>query len=251
MSTHDSQNEVILNLDGEVSPADFQRGIKSFFGVLREVTRNATNEDNVRWTISVKSGSNLIVAQAHSKGPAPQESVFHTVAAIKRGFKSLNDGTKEAPLCFSEQALRQARNLALLAEKGADRGLDKVEIRTNGESVDLSAQTVASVRAIEGKRYTSLGTVEGRLQTVSTRRGFKVVVYDSLRDRKVECRFEDESLMREVLRAFGKRVGVSGWITYKADGTPLRVRVTSFRAFRDKDDLPPPESVRGIFNRAT
>ncbi|MEM9997393.1 MAG: hypothetical protein AAF809_06795 [Bacteroidota bacterium] len=243
--------KVVLNLDGDVSPAQFLRGVRDFFGVLKSVSTNVTGEKGgVRWSISVQSGSNLIIAEGHPVEQTSSEAVFRAVDAITGGFEALSRGTVEAPPFFTEKTLDLAYDLAQLAESGKKKGLDKVEIRVNGSTVPLSAQAAASVNAIRGKEYKALGSVEGRLQTVSDRRGFKFVVYDNLRDRPVECRFSDDSLLEDALGAFGRRVSVFGTVTYREDGTPIRVRVNRLRVFRRKEELPPPENARGLFNRA-
>lgn len=243
--------EVVLNLDGDVTPAQFLRGVRDFFGILKSVSENVTGQSpGVRWSISVQSGSNLIVAKGHPGGKAQAEDVFTAVGAITYGFEALSSGTAEAPPYFNERTLDLAHDLAQLAEGGKKHGLEKVEIRVNGSTVPLSAQAAASVNAIRGKEYKSIGSIEGRLQTVSDRRGFKIVVYDSLRDRPVECRFNDDGLLGAALGAFGRRVSVFGSVTYREDGTPLRVRVDKFRVFRRKEELPPPERARGLFNRS-
>ena len=251
MPNYKQHKKVVLNLDGDVTPAQFLRGVRDFFGVLRSVSENVTGKSGgVQWSISVKSGSNLIVAEGHPGDKVLAEDVFTAVGAITDGFEALSSGTTEAPPYFNERTLDLAHDLAQLAEGGKKSGLEKVEIRVNGSTVPLSAQAAASVNAIRGKEYRSIGSVEGRLQTVSDRRGFKVVVYDALRDRPVECRFSDDELLEVALGAFGRRVSVFGTVTYREDGTPLRVRVNKFRVFRRKEELPPPERARGIFNRA-
>lgn len=242
---------VVLNLDGDVTPAQFLRGVKDFFGVLKAVSESVTGKSGgVRWSISVESGSNLIVADGHVGEKTAPGDVFTTVSAITGGFEALAHGTTEAPPYFSEHALDLTHDLAQLAESGRAGGLEKVEIRGNGSTVPLSAQAAASVNAIRGKEHKAIGSVEGRLQTASDGRGFRVVVYDILRDRPVECRFSDDTLLEDALGAFGRRVSAFGMVTYREDGTPLRVRVDKLKVFTREEELPPPEAARGLFNRA-
>lgn len=251
MPDHKQHKKVVLNLDGDVTPAQFLRGVKDFFGVLKSVSESVTGKSGgVRWSISVKSGSNLIIAEGHPGETTAPDEVFLAVGAITGGFEALARGTDKAPPYFTERALELVQDLAQLAENGRKQGLEKVEIGVNGSAISLSAQAAASVNAIRGKEYQSIGSVEGRLQTVSDRRGFKVMVYDALRDRPVECRFSDDSLLNDALSAFGRRVSVFGTVTYREDGIPIRVRVNKLKVFRRKEDLPPPERARGLFNRA-
>ncbi len=122
-------------------------------------------------------------------------------------------------------------------------------MKVNGSAVPLDAQVVVSANNIRGPLYKEMRSVEGRIQTMTERDSFRIVVYDSLRDKAVHCTFESEQLQEEALGAFGKRVAVTGEVTYKQDGTPLRVRARSLRVFRALEDLPPIEQVRGLFTQ--
>jgi hypothetical protein len=223
--------------------------VKDFFAILKSVSQNVTGtEAGINWTVSVRAGSNLVIAEGAPSAPsASVESVYLTVESFNEGMALLARGTTEAPRYFSEAALEYARDLALLGENGRKAGLI-VEVGVNGHRVPIAAQALASVSKIQGKEYKAIGSIEGRLQTVSDRGKFHFVVYDSLRDRAVQCTF-DEGLLSTAMTGFRKRVAVYGMVTYRENGTPVRVKVQRLQVFRDADDLPPPQRARGLFNR--
>ena len=242
---------VVLNLGGTVTPAQFLRGVKDFFGILRSVAKNVTDDKGgVRWEISVKEGSNLIVATGLPKGISTKEDVMLTINSINTGIEALATGTTEHPKHFTEKALDLVKDLAALAEGAKNQGLDTIEFRVDGVAIPVGAEAAASVNRIRGKEHTAIGSIEGKVRTVSDRNGFRVVVYDSLRDRSVNCFFSDEELLDQALLAFRKRVTVFGTVRYRKDGTPISVRVDRIRVFRSQDELPPISQIQGIFKRA-
>lgn len=251
MSERPSSRTIALNLEGKVSPSQFMRGVRDFFSLLRSVERDVVGgEHGIEWSVSVKAGSNLVIAHGAPYGRASFDDVARTIYSVESGLESLARGTSEPPPYFNDKALGIARDLATLAESGRDGGLERVEVRVNGTSVKLDAQAVVSVNNIRGPVFKEIGSVEGRIQTVTDRERFKIVVYDSLRDKAVRCTFENEALQNEALGAFGKRVAVMGEVTYKQDGTPIRVNARSIRVFRPIEDLPTTEQVRGLFSKA-
>ena len=69
--------------------------------------------------------------------------------------------------------------------------------------------------------------MEGRIETVTRRKGLRFTLYDSLDDKAVSCYLEDgqEKLMRG---AWGRRALVEGWVSRDpATGRPLTIRRVS------------------------
>lgn len=242
---------VVFNMDGTVTPAQFLRGVKSFFGILRSVSKSVTGEKGgIRWSISVKEGSNLIVADGMPIRKTTSEDVIRTIESINNGMNELATGTAKQPKYFTNETLNFAKELATLAESAKASGLDKVEFRVDGSGIPVNAEAAASINRIRGKEHVAIGSIEGNLQTVSDRDGFRIVVYDSLRDKSINCFFSDEEILTQAVQAFRKRVTVFGLVRYRKDGTPISVRVNRIRVFRSQDELPPISQIQGIFKRA-
>ena len=244
--SHDTR-QVVLNLDGRVSPSEFLRGVKDFFDLIRSVSHAVAGEQgSIEWNISVKGGSNLIIARGTPVGSSTPETVIKTVSIIGEGVAALESGTQERPRYFSDIALEKAKDIATLRENS--RGLERVEIRANGTRQAISAKSIVSVKEALGKEYTALGSVEGKLQTVTSRQGFKIVVWDSLNDKRVDCLIADEELRIKALSAFGKRVAVHGVVKYRK-GRPISIKATRLRVFRPREELPKAADMRGIFRK--
>jgi hypothetical protein len=90
-----------------------------------------------------------------------------------------------------------------------------------------------------GKILESYGSIEGRLEARSVHGVRRIYVYDSLMNREVRCDFGDRVPLDEVLRAFDRRVSVTGTIKSRAKtGTWLSVQVSTLRLSRSDDELP-------------
>jgi hypothetical protein len=92
------------------------------------------------------------------------------------------------------------------------------------------------------------GTLEGRLLVLSAQGGFSIHVVDPLTDRGVRCSLE-EPLFEVAVRAFRKRVAVSGLIHYRQDGQPNLIEVEELFVFPERSALPTAEEVHGILSK--
>jgi hypothetical protein len=108
----DIDADLTLEIDGHnVTPDKFLRGVRAFFGLVNEVTRDLTGQQQfVHWVVQVKSASNLV-------GLAPQQfnvppTVLDTIyAKIEDGIESIENMATE-PDGFPEGALKHVRELA-------------------------------------------------------------------------------------------------------------------------------------------
>jgi hypothetical protein len=121
----------------------------------------------------------------------------------------------------------------------------------NGSGKRLSATSKSAdfLKGTLGVQKSSIGSIEGRLSTISERNAFQFVVFDALSDRGVNC-FVAEDTFREVHAAFGRRVSVFGIIQHDEDGRALSIQVESIRVLKDLCDLPPISSFKGMLKTA-
>src|SRR5262249_40918779 len=87
-------------------------------------------------------------------------------------------------------------------------------------------------RGLAVKRY-SLGSVTGRLESVSTQGGYRAGVWQEGTGRRVEVRFVAEQV-EQIHRVFGRRVMVSGELARDGAGRPLRIQL------RTIEEIPEP-----------
>ncbi|MCO5146023.1 MAG: hypothetical protein M9895_07565 [Aquamicrobium sp.] len=233
----DIEQPLTLELAGEiVPPADFERLVRAFFDAVEGL--EVPGQDHA-WSVEVKKGSQIIGLRPVGAPEAISAVIF--AQHMQHGVEQLEDGADQPPPYFTEKALRGMRTIAKYA--GSD---VRPRIWADYKPIDLTPRTVASVNElIEGSVVEPGGSVDGRLQTVSERDGFRFVLYDRLWDYPIRCNVRDEDRER-VMKAFGKRVEVYGAVRYRRDGRPTAITADDFMIFPDPVDLPKAREVEGI-----
>ncbi len=246
VTTKDIDADLTLEIDGQsITPEKFLRGIRAFFGFLSEVTTIVCeDQEPVEWSVQVKSGSNLV--GVHPVAGYPKKIVQEIIQSVKRGVETLENRSEE-PEHISRKAISYLKELGGIA--GVDEDDDTtVRVWIERKPVNVTYKTVAHIAELQKEGYQDHGTVEGKLQTVSERGGFKFVLYEPVWDESIKCYFEDE-LLKDALKCFGKRVQVSGLIKYRKDGSPTSIKVERIEPFPESEDIPDFRSVRGIFRK--
>jgi len=239
--------EITLDFDAAlVSPDNLKKAVSSFVELLKSVSESAAEGGKkVKWNMSVRKGSCIIVATPVADSETVR-SAQRVIQAIPDGLRLLDKGITVMPDYFNEKALRAARELASLQ---GPKGLKYVKVKTSGKKLDIGQRSVISIDRILGGQHQSVGTIEGKLQTLTERGQLQFVVYDSLFDRGVNC-FMTDDISQDAIAAFRKRVAVSGVIQYDQHCRPVSIKVDGIRVFKDDSDLPPIRDLRGILNRA-
>jgi len=236
-------HKLTLRIEGPRITADrFVKAVSSFVALINDVSETVTNEHSAfRWLVSVERGSAVV----HFK-PEPYKANPHLIAPSLR---AINDGIKmirkrpERPRFWSDRALRNAKELAEVLD--VETGVDHVSVKADQAALDITRKVSANVDELIGSEYKSLGTVEGRLRTVTEAGGIHFVVQDAVTHNNVRCFFDVERA-DEYMSAWRKRVAVYGEIRYRKDGVALSITVHKFRVLRESDELPSVRDMRGI-----
>lgn len=241
------QNSITLDFDGPVvTPDTFRRLVSAFVDLLMAVTDKAagTGKKTV-WDMTVSTGSRLFVARAVAdhKTTATTQRV---IKALPSGLNKLEKGTDVPPAYFDQRALRAARELAQIPKQ---RKLTYVRFHAEGvPDIPVSQHSADTAIRLLGQ-HQALGSVEGKLRTLSDKGALQFVVFDDLYDNGVNC-FMNEELMEQAKDAFRKRVAVTGMVQYDQEGRPVSIRVDTIKVFKDVSELPPIKNLRGIFKKA-
>ena len=229
-------NQLILALRGDrIGLEDFANALRLFSDLIHSVSRAIPDGEHVSWRTEVKSSSVQVAAIAEtsaSVGPLPAQNAVRT---IRRGFRAIED-QEPAPEYFRERDLKSVREFAKMNAT--------VVIGSPDELKPISERTAENVDALLASRVHAYGTVEGILQSVSSRQGKRCRVYDRHFDYGVECILTD-AILDQALDAFDSRVLVYGRIRYK-DERPDSIRVERFKKFADPRTLPSADHVKGI-----
>lgn len=212
-------DSVTFRLDGELTIDKVADAFARFRAVLDalEQEQNA----RVRWVLAgLDYGSAGITARAD---PLDDDAVAKIPNMAERYLAAGREVSSGAP-DHGRPLLRLVRDLTDVADEH-----NHVILETADDEVIFTAPTPRAAAASTAPQPTkSLGTVRGRVETLSHRKGFRFTLYELASDRPVSCylQADHEGLMRD---AWGRIADVTGVVTRDADtGRPLAVRrVTS------------------------
>lgn len=233
-----------LELKGNrVTTDKVKDGIVAFFSLLDEVVKDVTgSKRSVNWVVSVKSTSLGFVCTPEPSRKIKPEELDEILHSIPDGIDIL-EKTSSRPPHFNDKALEFAQDLGNLPSiKG--NGLLSVDVRAGKNVHSITKHAVANVDDILGYAGQAIGSVEGRLETISERGGYTITVYDAITDKGVRCSM-DEKQINNALGYFGSRVSVWGLIRYGRDGQPKTIRVDELRVFKG-EGVPTAKDVLGI-----
>jgi len=206
-----AKDTITLALGGEVDLHRFADAVYNL-EVLVKALSKAEGAEQIRWVIADLQVSS---AMATTRG---ESSILEEVERVVNAYESIGECYQEGrrPIGYPPTVVKAAD--AIVSVIG-----DKVS-SVRFETPDKEF-TVASRRDLVGSVIVkSLGAVEGRIQTLSNRKGLRFVIFDTLNDRAVSCYLSEgeEEQMREM---WGKRAIVEGEISReKETGRALAVR---------------------------
>jgi hypothetical protein len=239
----DIEADITLEIDGrDVTPDRFLKGVRSFFELLREVTRKVGGKRTaVNWNVQVRQGSNL-VGVVPRPGYDPVMIALIT-DAMGTGISQIEDHGIE-PQYFSEGALRSVRDLGTLIRK-PERDDLKVRVWVKKNPLPVTAKAAAHVNELLMSEHEDHGSVEGKLQTVTERGGLQFVVYEPIWDKGIKC-FIPEDMVDTAMKYFKVRVEVYGLVKYRKDGRPLSIVAESIEPLNQGRSIPSIREMRGI-----
>lgn len=101
------------------------------------------------------------------------------------------------------------------------------------------------VEAVLAPEIESIGTVEGNLEGLIIHGKRRFLIFDPVAGRQVTCYFTERVEWETVLKAFGTRVAVSGFLRSRRSGEKVSIQATRLYVFPPDDELPRAETVRG------
>ena len=234
--------KLTLHLEGErITAEHFRQATEAFFDLLREVTAEMAGSSRaVEWIVEVKSGSINLSAAPEARAQLPVSPI---VTAVFDGVRLLEQRGKRPPH-FNDKALSSARTITRLAE---GHGIEKARLRFKKNTTTLR-KTAANVDEILGAPIYEIGSIEGRLQMISSRGGFHFGVWDVVSDKFIRCNVRKERFP-DVYRAFDHRVAVLGMVRFRKTGEPVSIDVEKIVTLPEDKDLPTHEEVYGIMSR--
>jgi hypothetical protein len=204
------KDTMTLALSGEIELGIFAIAISNFENLARVLSRNADAE-GIKWMICDLQVSSAI-ATVHGEG-----DILVKVERVVNDYESLGNLLQQGKLPEKTNLARPVKAITgILGEK-----VTSIRFETpDKDFVIVSKPELVSAYVINK----SFGAIEGRIQTLSNRKGLRFVLYDVLHDRAVSCYLSEgqEEKMRE---GWGKKAIVEGEISREVEtGRPLAIR---------------------------
>lgn len=217
-----AKDTITLALNGEITIHHFANAISNFETLVQELSKELNVAEKVEWFVhDLQISSAIATIRGESDVLEQVERVVNAYASVGQ---ALQVGKRPD---FSEQVVKAAIAITSILD-------DKVtSIRFETADLDIPILSHPDI-AVSIAIVKSYGAIEGRVQTLSNRKGLRFNLYDILHDRAVSCYLQEgkEDLMREV---WGKRAIVEGEIAReRLSGRPVSIRkIIAIRALSE------------------
>jgi hypothetical protein len=207
-----AKDTITLALNGEIPFQYFADAISHLNNLVEALSSEMGVADDIDWLVhDLQVSSAIATMRGETKSIEKVEGV---VSAYGQLGKDLEIGRRPQ---FSVPVVREAYAIT----KILNGRISSVRF----ETADMDA-IVTSPPGVPTEPSTKItyGAVEGRVQTLTERKGLRFTLYDTLRDRAVSCYLQEgqEELMRQ---SWGRMAIVEGKISRdKENGRPLAIR---------------------------
>lgn len=233
-----------ISLDSFLDSLNYARYV--LYDVDHRVTgRKATPA--FEWTIAdlkMNSPSPVAVLRSHPVSRRVDERQAEQVTGGFVGALRTAEQGDVLPPGLSFAGLEHVRRLGLkLGRNGAVRlEATYVEREVSAAVTPIAAENIKRLTVADA---TTIGSVMGRLELISTHRKHRYSVYDALTRREVRCEFPEDQL-EEVKAALTRRVMVSGVIHRNSKGEPLKVSQPRLTVLPSEAELPTTDEFVGV-----
>lgn len=207
-------DSVTFRLDGELTIAKLSDAFARFQGVLEALEKD--QDARVRWVLAgLDYGSAGVTARAE---PLDDQSAAK-IPAITERYLDAGRQVSRGEIDPTRPLLRLVRRLTDVADES-----NRVILETADDDVIFTAPVTTGLATATTQTTKSLGTVRGRVETLSHRKGLRFTLYELASDQRVSCylQADHEDQMRD---AWGHIADVTGEVTRDAEsGRPIAVR---------------------------
>lgn len=205
-----AETMLTLELDGSVPLGLFADSMVRFRKLVDTLTSEVSAEASIAWTVEELSGGSAI---ATIRGEADE---LESVERVVRAYVVVGRALERAEVIpYSRRVADAAHDLTRVLNGK----ITAIRFEAGDDSAVVTTGDLSRPRA----RLSAFGAVEGRVETLKSRKRKSFTLYDSLNDLGVRCLISDldEDLLR---RAWNKRAIVQGWVTRDAEsGRPLEI----------------------------
>ncbi len=217
--------------------------VQNSFEILRELDAvlSGLPKGSVEWVVTdLRTGSLDVEIESRAKQGQPNLGAA-VVEAFVAGFEHIiKDG--RLPSAWSLNTARRGRDLVRSVRQDGANGLVITDLK---RTVELTGDAYPSLAQMVKPNRTSIGSVEGALETVSIHGRPRFVVYHARTGKAVQCRFADRETLETAKAVMGRRVNVQGRLTSNVKSEPLSLWVKRLRVLREDSELPDIQDLSG------
>lgn len=193
-----------IALDGDITLADFSEAMKRFRSLVDALSQEVGGKTKVDWRIDdLQAGSAIATIRGTSPHPEITEGVIRAFATVGDTLQ------RHESIPYSDKVRRRAYAITELVKDS----IISIRFETPFSDALITGQT-DQTKATE-ITYAH-GQVRGTVQTLTSRRGLKFTLYDSVFDKPISCYLNEDQ--EEIMRgAWGRKVVVSGLIGREPD----------------------------------
>ena len=236
---------------GNLSAESFAEIVQKALRVLHGIDLRLTNSRRrtIRWVISgVYEGSVGVVLESRPAAKTILPESERVARLFAQGVSSLGTEAVTPPYFSTQDVLAVQAMVNQIGREGVT-GVGIAEEGADGTTTELTRAADLPLRKLTGIAYYSMGSIEGRVEVVSVRKGsrhFNITVDRTLKS--VRCTFPPDA-EEDVFDAIRprRRVIVSGRISYNGANEPVSIHISKpMRFLKEVGELPSPASLVGI-----
>lgn len=227
-------NTLTLVLEGDVTLTEFAESIRRFSQLLDLLSREVATEASIEWVLEDLRVGSAIVTAAGIADDESSDMITKVINAYEQVGEQLQRGEN---LTYSPAISREVKQLTQVIGRNK---ITAMRFETARKDVVLYNPSQATSNPTN-RDLIALGSVRGRVQTISNRQGLKFTLYDHILDYPISC-YMQSGQENQMLGIWGELAIVSGLITRdKETGRAKSVReITNIEAMR----VAPPGSYR-------
>lgn len=196
---------------GGIVPLDvFAQSMQRFKQLIDALSHEVSGKADIDWTVDeLSAGSAVLTIRGETEKIEDVERVVNAYAVVGRALE------RREVIPYSPRVANAARTLTSVLNGK----VTSIRFETDADAATVSVNEPDLSRS----HLAALGAVEGRIETLQSRRRMSFTLYDSLNDQAVHCslRPEQADLVRQ---AWDRRVIVEGWVKREAfGGRPVEI----------------------------
>jgi len=194
-----TSDKLTLRLNGEIPLELFSQAINNLNILIKALSNEIDSKADIEWEIiELESGSATTVIEGKSTDIETVEKIIAAYAAIGAALQN------NRPIPYPNKIVKKAKAITNILNGK----ISSIEFITDKDTFHI---TSSSEKAIDETKVFTAGAINGHVETLSSRKNLRFILYDALFDRAVTC-FFDEELSNIVRDIWGKYVRVTGMI---------------------------------------